>query len=444
MELTRINRPLVFNDCIGNTEVKNTIKNSVKDKALFPKIILAGQPGVGKTSLAMVIALASQCEHPVDGVPCLQCDTCKEIMERLIRNGESCCNIHFFNMADMKNLADARMIMDLLSYKKSKKYPYTIFILEEPQNMSVDAQDLLNKPLEVLQPHIKIIFTTTSLPSISDAIQSRSHVYTLKAPSMQETTDLLQNICIRNLNAEIPRPLLTLITEYSNNVPRNAINNLELVMQTGNISVKSINEVLGLIDFELYIEFFSIVHKDITQVAEFISSLKDRSCSYVQFVKNLHIFMTDVFKMKFGITITRYTKKQYTQCRNLFGEFSYAEFTRLQILSTQLITNGLNNDYFNERFAESQLFQFALQVNQNMDLVSKFKDTSNDHAHAVRAYQERQIEESRQSTAQQITNVNDILAELGRNTNEEQSKKIEVVRGTKEINRTTADNIVYD
>lgn len=439
MELTRISRPLLFEHLIGNKDIFDTLRLNIANRELAPKIIVHGHPGVGKSSVGMVLALAGQCQNNMNGNPCLECDTCKEVIERLILNNENCCNIFKYNMSEMKTVEKAREILEILEYRKSSKYPYTFLILEEPQRMSIDAQDLLNVPLEYLQDHIRIIFTTTEINKLSEAIQSRSVVHKLKIPSLNETTDLLDRIVTDRYARTVPRQLLELIVEYSNNVPRDSIGNLEEVVKSGSISVETINKTLGMTNFDHYIRFFDVVHKDIMIVAKLLAELQEEGISYSDFVANLHIFMTDVFKMKFGVKNNRYTKQQYKKCRELFANFSYKEFMRLQILSTQVAMVTMQTAYQTERFAESQLYEFALKVNQNFDVDNYFRDSSNDHAVAVKAHSERKLENDIEKQQSQITGVSDILTEIANVSN----TSVKVVRQSGEIKTDDDTNIIY-
>ena len=440
MELTRMSRPLEFDSYIGNTEIKNMFRLNIANKTLSNKIILSGRPGIGKSSLAMLIALAVQCENPNMGNPCLCCDTCKEIISRLILNDENCCNVFRYNMSDRKGIDDAREIKSILDYKKSSKYNHTVLILEEPQRMSIDAQDYLNVPLEYLQDHIIIIFTTTDLGALSNAIQSRSNVKTLKVPTVTETVSLLDTVLQARYGKTVPRQLLEPIVEYSNGVPRDSIRNLEEVINSGELSVNSINSILGLMNFEHYIDFFSIVRKDINIVARFLAELKLKGVSYMEFVQNLHIFMTDMFKIKFNIPNNRYTKAQIKRCKELFKDVEYKEFMRLQILSTQLAVTDFRNQYQTERLAESLLYEFALKVNQNFCVDDYFKDTSNDHAVAVKAYQEKDLEKFKETKSKEISNVSEILTEIANAS----GKDVTVVRTSGEIRQSNDTDIIYN
>lgn len=439
MELTRITRPINFDSYVGNTEIKNVFKLNIANGTLSNKIILSGRPGIGKSSLAMLIALSAQCEHQVMGNPCMQCETCKEITERLILNDENCCNVYRYNMSDRKGIEDAREIKSILDYKKSSKYKHTILILEEPQRMSIDAQDYLNVPLEYLQDHIIIIFTTTDLGALSDAIQSRSNIKTLKVPTVTEVTSLLDTVMQVKYNKSVPKQLLELIIEYSNGVPRDSIKNLEEVINSGELSIASINSVLGLMNFEHYINFFSIVHKDISVVARFLAELKLSGVSYMEFVQNLHIFMTDMFKIKFDIPNNRYTRAQIKRCKELFKDIEYKEFMRLQILSTQLAVTDFRNQYQTERLAESLLYEFALKVNQNFNVDDYFKDNSNDHSIAIKEYQKRDLEKFKDSAKKDLGSISEALSEISKIS----GKDVTVVRTQGEIKQSKDTNIIY-
>lgn len=439
MELTRVSRPVRFEDYIGNADTVGFLKTDVANRKLFNKIILNGVPGIGKSTLAIILAMAVQCENNLNGNPCLQCDHCKEIIEKMVYNNENCCNIYRFNMSDRKGIEDAREIKEIFDYRKSSKYNATVLILEEPQRMSRDAQDYLNVPLEYLPDHVKIIFTTTELNAISDAIQSRSKVYNLKTPSNQETMSLLDRILQHKFGKQVPKQMLQLIVEYSNGVPRDSINNLEKIIQTGDLSINSINAVLGMMNFEYYIQYFQIAHKDIMVVAKFLDDLKNKGVSYLDFVRNLHIFMTDLFKMKFDIPNIRYTKSQTKLCKEIIKDYKYSEFMRLQILATQLAVTELNTRYQTERLAESLLYEFALKVNQKFDVDDYFKDTSNDHSIAVKAHQEKDHEKFLATKTSVLSSTTDVLTQIAEATGE----GVKIVRTREEIQKDSDTNIVY-
>ena len=159
----------------------------------------------------------------------------------------------------------------------------------------------------------------------------------------------------------------------------------------------------------------------------------------MEFVQNLHIFMTDMFKIKFDIPNNRYTKAQIKRCKELFKNIEYKEFMRLQILSTQLAVTDFQSQYQTERLAESLLYEFALKVNQNFCVDDYFKDSSNDHSLAVKAYQERDIEKFKEKATQEIGSVSDVLSEIANVS----GKDVTVVRMTEEIKQSHDTNIVY-
>lgn len=404
MELSISERPLTFDDIIGNTDKIMTLKQGITNN-YFPKLTaFAGVAGIGKSTLAKVSALTLQCKHTLNGKPCLVCPTCKTIIDKLFMHDESCENIFRYNMAIQTGKADSEEIITMLSYKKPSKYNKTIFILEEPQNMSVEAQDALLGALEYVPDDTHIMLSTTDMYNLREGLLSRCTKIELRVPSLDETTLLLKNICEhRHIPYGKHLSALKLISDYNNNVPRDAIKDLEFVSNTGEVTVERVNKVLGLTSIDTYIDLFKTLDKDITEILDFMEDLESKNISYSYFLQGLTIFIKDAIKIKHGKSIPRFTVTQKSTCNKLFERYNSTDFIKIHRAISEI---KLSN---NESVSESELLSFALKLSR-FNVKDYTISNDNETIKSTKKYVEKQESVNTQISKKLISDVADIVA----------------------------------
>ncbi|WP_275372789.1 ATP-binding protein [Clostridium tertium] len=413
-----VHRPLNFKQIIGNSKTKTVISNAIS-KGTFQKVsIFAGAPGIGKSTFAKVIASALQCTNSIDGSPCLKCPTCREIQEKLfLKNESNVCNIFLYNMAKSSKKEDAEEIIQSLKYKKLTKYNKRIFILEEPQNMSPEAQDTMLTTLEYLPDDTHVIFCTTDLYKMKNALVSRAQpVYKLQAPPTDELVGHLEGI-IRSFGGilEEDRTSLKVLCKINNNKPRDCISTLQTLLQTyGYISEELMIQTLDLIPHFLLVDFFKACSKDIVFIYQFIDKIKDYNISYSSFVRELLIFTKDAFKLKSGVVLNHYSDSQVKSMKSLFSKYTYKEYIRLYEEISKVNLNVLD---INEDLAESELITLALRITS--DRFTEKHDSTNEERKCTEAYTNRKSDELKAYKPNDaINDITDILSITNKFKNE--------------------------
>ena len=165
-------RPQTFQDVVGQQHVVRTLCNAIGSGRTAHAYLFVGPRGIGKTTLARLFAKALNCENPVNGNPCCQCESCRSIAaERSLAVIEVDAASHN-STADMRELTDNAMIAPVGG-------KYKIFIIDEVHMLSKAAWNVLLKTVEEPPAHVKFIFATTEVHQVLPTIISRCQRFDL-------------------------------------------------------------------------------------------------------------------------------------------------------------------------------------------------------------------------------------------------------------------------
>ena len=165
-------RPQTFRDVVGQQHVVRTLRNAISSGRTAHAYLFVGPRGIGKTTLARIFAKALNCEHPVDGNPCCECESCRSIAaERSLAVFEVDAASHN-STGDMRELAD-----NALTSPVGGKYK--IYIIDEVHMLSKAAWNVLLKTVEEPPAHVKFIFATTEVHQVLPTIISRCQRFDL-------------------------------------------------------------------------------------------------------------------------------------------------------------------------------------------------------------------------------------------------------------------------
>lgn len=250
-------RPCTIEEFIGSSSVKTLVANYLQKGNLPHILLLTGEAGLGKTTLARIIALSLNCENSQNNTPCLVCSSCVSIFN------SNNIDVHEINVGSNsgKDAVDG-LVSDLSSAPFSSKYKILIF--DEAHRLSSAAQALLLKKMEDCYSHVYIIFCTnepeklTSKSSDDDPFLDRCKILHLDVLSNHEIMSLLENVA-QFEGVAYTKDILEYICDLSKGVPRKALNFLDSVITEGSWNIKNVKSLLtGIIIDEDDVEIIEL------------------------------------------------------------------------------------------------------------------------------------------------------------------------------------------
>ena len=180
-------RPASFEDVRGQDHVVQTLKNQIVSDRIGHAYLFCGTRGTGKTSIAKIFAKAVNCESPVDGSPCGECRTCKNIA------AGSSLNVVEIDAASNNGVENIREIRDEVQYPPTEG-KYRVYIIDEVHMLSTGAFNALLKTLEEPPSYVIFILATTEVQKIPVTVMSRCQRYDFKRFTVDTIVTHLQKL----------------------------------------------------------------------------------------------------------------------------------------------------------------------------------------------------------------------------------------------------------
>src|SRR3972149_5793209 len=185
--LARKWRPQNFTDLVGQAHVVKTLSNALDSGRLHHAYLFTGTRGVGKTTLARIVAKCLNCEKGVSSSPCGECHACKGIAEGRF------ADLIEVDAASRARVEETRDLMDNVQYSPVSGR-YKVYLIDEVHMFSNHSFNALLKTLEEPPPHVKFLLATTEPKKLPITILSRCLQFNLKKLSAAQIELHLEKI----------------------------------------------------------------------------------------------------------------------------------------------------------------------------------------------------------------------------------------------------------
>ncbi|MBU4236671.1 MAG: DNA polymerase III subunit gamma/tau [Proteobacteria bacterium] len=246
--LARKARPQTFDEVVGQRPVVKTLQNSLLRDRVAHAILFSGVRGVGKTTLARIMAKAINCEQGPAENPCNVCESCRTI------TAGSSIDLYEIDGASNRGIQEIRELKEKIRFLPTSSR-YKIIIIDEVHMLTTEAFNALLKTLEEPPAHVYFMFATTELHKIPITILSRCQRYELKRVAPIDMSGHLQKLAEAE-GVQIEQGALDLIVREADGSVRDGLSLLDQVFSFGekNISTDDVIQVLGLVSREVVLK----------------------------------------------------------------------------------------------------------------------------------------------------------------------------------------------
>ena len=240
--LARKWRPRSFREMVGQTHVLKALINALDHQRLHHAYLFTGTRGVGKTTIARIMAKCLNCEQGVSSTPCGECSVCREIDEgRFI-------DLIEVDAASKTKVEDTREMLDNVQYMPTRGR-YKVYLIDEVHMLSTSSFNALLKTLEEPPPYVKFLLATTDPQKLPATVLSRCLQFSLKNMPPEPIVGHLQNV-LTSENIPFEDDALWLLGRAADGSMRDAMSLTDQAVSFGDGSVLAddVRAMLGTLD----------------------------------------------------------------------------------------------------------------------------------------------------------------------------------------------------
>ncbi|MGB9772423.1 MAG: DNA polymerase III subunit gamma/tau [Bacteroidota bacterium] len=254
-------RPMVFEDVLGQQHIATTLRNAIRLHRIAHAYIFSGPRGVGKTSMARILAKAVNCRSPHEINPCNECDMCLEITA-----GRS-LDVIEIDGASNRGIDEIRNLRESVRYGPSKG-KYKVYIIDEVHMLTKEAFNALLKTLEEPPSHVLFIFATTEVHKVPSTILSRCQRFDFRRIPLEQIVERLRFIA-QEEGISIDEESLLRIAKRGEGSMRDAQSIFDQVASYagGTITAAETKSVLNIVDEEFFFRVTELVKSGDTKEA---------------------------------------------------------------------------------------------------------------------------------------------------------------------------------
>ncbi|PYY23790.1 MAG: DNA polymerase III subunit gamma/tau [Acidobacteria bacterium] len=337
--LARKYRPQKFSDVIGQEHVTRTLQNAITQERIAHGYIFSGHRGIGKTTVARILAMALNCrstEKPVPE-PCGVCDSCQEI-----RAGSS-IDVIEIDAATNRGIDEIRELRDAARYRPARDR-YKIYILDEAHQITDAAFNALLKTLEEPPSHIVFMMATTQPEDIPQTIRSRCQHFSFHAVRFDEIVRQLRDLATQeNIKAE--DDALAALAEAGDGSMRDALSIMDQAIACcavfegasgAVLTALQVRGLMGTVSSDVLVQTMECVHRSSSEeLLKLLDRLMTEGQSPSHFAKQLVRFLRNALVAKVAgeesplLQISSDERKKVASTAALFSEEDLTRFLNI-------------------------------------------------------------------------------------------------------------------
>ncbi|PYX53608.1 MAG: DNA polymerase III subunit gamma/tau [Acidobacteria bacterium] len=331
--LARKYRPQKFSDVIGQEHVTRTLQNAIEQGRTAHGYIFSGHRGIGKTTVARILAMALNCrssEKPVSE-PCGICESCTEI-----RVGNS-VDVIEIDAATNRGIDEIRELREGARYRPARDR-FKVYILDEAHQITDAAFNALLKTLEEPPDHIVFMLATTQPEDIPQTIRSRCQHFSFRAVKFDDIVGQLRDLTNRE-NIEADDDALALLAEAGDGSMRDALSILDqaIASSSGKLTVDSVRNLVGAAPSHILEEVMQAVSSGASEdILRRVDHLISEGHSPTHFARQMVRFLRNATVAKIagkGSGLLQISGEERERVARVAESFSEEDLTRhLQIM----------------------------------------------------------------------------------------------------------------
>ena len=334
--LARKYRPQRFSDVIGQDHVTRTLKNALEQQRIAHGYIFSGHRGIGKTTIARILAMALNCrsaDHPV-AEPCGVCDSCREIREGSV----GAMDVIEIDAATNRGIDEVRGLIATATAEPARDR-YRIFILDEAHQVTDAAFNALLKTLEEPPPWAVFMMATTAPEDIPQTIRSRCQHFSFHAVRFLDIVEQLRSIAGQE-HLGVDDDALALLAEAGDGSMRDALSIMDQAIACCGTTLTSalVRELVGRVNSAVLEQVMTAVHANSSEeVLRIIDKLLVEGQSPTHFARQMVGFIRNALIAKVAgpdsslLQISSDEQARVARIAALFGEEDLTRFLQIML-----------------------------------------------------------------------------------------------------------------